>query len=237
MPGLIRWLDETLYPGIGANWDDQAFRERVLAHLKAQATEVLDLGAGVGRVGQMNFKRAARRVTGVDPDPRVMENPHLHEGKIGAGEAIPFADRSFDLVVANNVLEHLMKPEDVFREVYRVLRPGGVLLAKTPNRIHYVPVIARVTPHRFHQWINERRGRKEEDTFPTLYRANTVRTLRTLGAAGGFREVRVDLIESRPEYLRFAAPAYLLGWVWERAVNRVPMLKGFRVVLMAEFHK
>jgi glycosyltransferase involved in cell wall biosynthesis len=36
--------------------------------------------------------------------------------------------------------------------------------------------------------------------------------------------VRIELIEGRPEYLRFSAPTYLLGWLYERLVNRVPGL-------------
>ncbi|MEI2780661.1 MAG: hypothetical protein V9H25_05130 [Candidatus Competibacter sp.] len=42
----------------------------------------------------------------------------------------------------------------VFREVARVLKRGGVFLFKTPNKTHYMPTIARLTPHRFHQFVN-----------------------------------------------------------------------------------
>lgn len=49
--------------------------------------------------------------------------------------------------------------------------------------------------------------------------------------------VRVDLIEGRPEYLRFSAPTYLVGWVYERLVNLVPGLDRFRVLLVAELRK
>ena len=49
--------------------------------------------------------------------------------------------------------------------------------------------------------------------------------------------VRVDLIEGRPEYLRFSAPTYLLGWLYERLVNRVPGLARLRVLLVVELRK
>ena len=104
---------------------------------------MLDLGAGAGIVPEMNFKGHARRVCGVDPDPRVADNPHLDEGREGVGESIPYPDASFDVVVSDNVFEHLDNPLAVFREVHRVLRPGGLLLAKTPNRWHYVAIGAR----------------------------------------------------------------------------------------------
>jgi len=219
------------------HWDDQAFRERILDHLSQRAMEVLELGAGAGVVEQMDFREEAARVCGIDPDERVVRNPHLDEAKVGVGEAIPYPDASFDLVFACNVLEHLERPRAVFQEVWRVLRPGGVFLAKTPNRWHYVPLIASVTPHGFHQWVNRLRGREAGDTFPTLYRANTPRALRRLAAATGFSVVAVALLERRPEYLRITPPTYLVGWMYERAVNLVPLLGRFRVVLMVELRR
>jgi 2-polyprenyl-3-methyl-5-hydroxy-6-metoxy-1,4-benzoquinol methylase len=76
-------------------------------------------------------------------------------------------------VFPDNVLEHLYEPEEVFREVARVLKPGGVFLFKTPNKWHYMPTIAQLTPHGFHRAVNRWRGRAEIDIFPTRYRANT----------------------------------------------------------------
>jgi hypothetical protein len=49
--------------------------------------------------------------------------------------------------------------------------------------------------------------------------------------------VKIDLIEGRPEYLQFSAPTYLLGWLYERLVNKVPGLWRWRVLLMAELRK
>src|SRR4051794_53079 len=134
---------------------------------------VLDLGAGAGIVKQMDFRGLARKVCGVDLDPRVLKNPLLDEGRIGNAGVIPYADGQFDLAFSDNLLEHLDTPCAVFSEVTRVLKPGGVFLFKTPNKWHYMPTIARLTPFRFHQYVNRLRGRAQSDTFPTRYRANT----------------------------------------------------------------
>ena len=142
MSRLTRWLDRTWYPGSEKNWDDLLFRELILAQL-APGHAVLDVGAGAGIVAAMNFKGHAARICGIDPDPRVVANPFLDEGKQAVGERIPYDEGSFDVAFADNVLEHLADPEAVFREVARVLKPGGCFLAKTPNKWHYMPVIAR----------------------------------------------------------------------------------------------
>ena len=232
---LIDWIDRRFYPEFEGNWDDQVFRQVILAHLVSRPDAILDLGAGAGIVPQMDFRGMAGRVCGIDPDPRVADNPYLDEGLQGFGERIPYPDAHFDLVFSDNVLEHLEKPELVFREVRRVLKPGGVFLTKTPNRWHYVPVIASLTPHWFHQWVNSRRGREVGDTFPTLYRANSRRASRRLAARSGFSTVRFRLVEGRPEYLRSNPVTYVAGLAYERAVNGLPFLAGFRVVLISEF--
>ena len=52
----------------------------------------------------------------------------------GRGEALPFEDRSFDLVCCCDVFEHVEDLDAVLREIGRVLKPGGVLLFDTINR-------------------------------------------------------------------------------------------------------
>jgi SAM-dependent methyltransferase len=234
---LVSKLDELLYPGVGPNWDDSLFRTRIVEHLRSCSLDVLDLGAGAGIVPQMNFRGLARRVCGVDPDPRVITNPHLDEGRIGVGERIPYPNGSFDLIFADNVLEHLAEPQLVFCEVQRLLRPGGIFLVKTPNRWHYVPLAASLTPHGVHQWFNKLRGRMPADTFPTRYKANSVLDIRRLAGQTGLEVDYIQLIEGRPEYLRISAVTYVAGWLYERLVNSFSIFEGFRVVLIAQLRK
>jgi len=53
----------------------------------------------------------------------------------------PFAESTFDVIVATAVLEHIVEPRRFFAETYRVLRPGGVLICTTPfiYRMHSAP--------------------------------------------------------------------------------------------------
>ena len=199
--------------------------------------EILDVGAGAGIVEMMNFRGIAKRVCGVDLDPRVETNPYLDDGRLADAGTIPYDDSRFDLVFADNVMEHLEHPEEVFKEICRVLKPGGRLLFKTPNRNHYMPLIARLTPHGFHQWVNRKRGRSQEDTFPTRYRANSRAQIRRLADATGFRVENIELVEGRPEYLRMFPVTYAAGTLYERLVNATPWFSGLRVLLVATLIK
>lgn len=232
----VRRLDGRLYPAHADHWDDEIFRERIRCHL-GSTTRVLDVGAGAGFVRQMNFRGLAARVVGVDPDECVRRNPHLDESHVASGEHLPFADEEFDVAFADNVLEHLEEPDRVFAEVFRVLRPGGTFLVKTPNRWHYMPLVASVTPLWFHRRVNQLRGRAPEHTFPTRYRVNTRPALERVARRSGFDVRRIDRVEGRPEYLRIAAPLYVLGWLYERAVNRTAWLEPFRILLIGELRK
>jgi SAM-dependent methyltransferase len=197
----------------------------------------LDLGAGAGIVEQMNFKGLAASVCGVDLDPRVVENPMLDEGRVANADRIPYEDSRFDVVFSDNVLEHLDNPLQAFREVERVLKPGGVFLFKTPNKWHYMPTIARMTPHGFHQHVNRLRGRAEVDTFPTRYRANCLGDVQRLAADSGLVVDRVERIEGRPEYLRMTWPTYLVGMVYERFVNSTELFAPLRILLVGQLRK
>jgi SAM-dependent methyltransferase len=236
MLNLVEWIDRRFYAKYPKNWDDELFRDAILKLIDPH-WEALDLGAGAGLLPQMNFRGLVRKVSGVDLDPRVLSNPALDEASVGDGEAIPFPDEAFDLIFADNVLEHLPDPAAVFREIWRTLRPGGVFLFKTPNRRHYVPTLARLTPHAVHQFVNGLRGRASDDTFPTLYRANTSAAIRRLALDADLIVKDLRLIEGRPEYLRMSALTYLPGMAYERMVNSIPLFAPFRVVMIGQLLK
>ncbi len=53
---------------------------------------------------------------------------------LAGSEKMPVADRTFDLVVSSEVIEHIEDPEAAIREIFRVLKPGGVFCLTTPSR-------------------------------------------------------------------------------------------------------
>jgi SAM-dependent methyltransferase len=51
---------------------------------------------------------------------------------VASGEALPFADEAFDLAMATQVMEYFPDPSRAARQIHRVLKPGGILLASVP---------------------------------------------------------------------------------------------------------
>jgi len=226
---LVQKLDSIFYPDFQGNWDDEIFRTVVIDHLKSDMI-LLDVGAGSGRLIQMNFKDKCKKVVGLDPDESVMTNPNLHEAHIALGGDMPFEDETFDIVISDNVWEHVEKPGDFLEEIRRVLKPGGQYLAKTPNKLHYVPLLANMTPHWFHQLYNSLRGRSADDTFETHYKLNSRAAIFRHAREAGFVVDFFKSYEGRPEYLRISSLTYLFGIVYERLVNLSRLFERFRVI-------
>lgn len=198
---------------------------------------VLDIGAGAGELNAYNYRGRVKRVVGIDLDPRVTENPLLDHGVVASAYELPFADASFDLAFCIYVLEHIDNAERFAQEVGRVLKPGGVFLCLTPNKFHYVPLIASLTPHSFHEWYNRLRGRADEDTFPTCYRLNSRGDMRRHFTAAGFDQCDMQMVEAPPNYLMFSVPTFLAGVAYERVVGGSRLLQDLRVNIIGRFQK
>jgi ubiquinone/menaquinone biosynthesis C-methylase UbiE len=133
----------------------------------------------------------------------------------GVGEHLPFVDEAFDLVVSLWVLEHLPSPAAVFREVRRVLKPGGHFIFVTPNARNPLVManrIGKALPSLQRRLVPRVYGRSEADTFPVQYRANTVRAIRSHAAQAG---LEVEELRVVPD------PTYL---AWNRLMFRASVL-------------
>ncbi len=209
--------------------------DRLLATIVeyAKPTDViLDAGCGSGRVFQHRQAGNVRRIVGVDVTNEPADNENLTDAAKGDLRSLPLRDDTFDLIILSHVAEHLSHPEAVFAEMARVLKPGGRLLLLTPNRWHYVTLVARLFPHRLHVLFNNWRGVDTRDIFPTAYRANTAGRLRELSANAGLEVEQLGRFETEPEYLAFHLVPYTLGVVYERLVNRFGWLARIRVNLL-----
>jgi SAM-dependent methyltransferase len=213
-----------LYPEVGAGGFSRVdgtveFYGRVRSLLRPEHV-VLDFGAGRGVGPQedpVTYRRELQvhrghvaRVIGADIDPVVKENPVLDEAIVldGVAATLPLADASVDVVVSDFTFEHLDEPGHTARELERVLRPGGWLCARTPNKWGYIGVGARLVPNTLHTRFLRRLqpNRKAEDVFPTRYRINTLGAVRQTFPADAWEDCSYRH-ESEPLYAGSSRPA------------------------------
>jgi len=179
--------------------------EALLAEVLAKGSVVLDVGCG--RVFPLlgHLLRCGAVVHGIDPVPQPQSAPPGVTLKQGDAEKIPYDNCTFDVVTSRCVLEHLVRPLEVFREFRRVLRPGGHVVFLTANKYDYVSCFAAVVPNRLHgRIVKAVEGRDEKDTFPTYYRANSARRIRRLAGDAGLEVRGLEYLSTYPYLFTFS---------------------------------
>ncbi|MDP6979286.1 MAG: methyltransferase domain-containing protein [Myxococcota bacterium] len=117
----------------------QRKRYDLLKEMSGRAARKLDIGCGSGR-----FIQSEPETVGLDialPKLRFLRrtNPKLVRATCSS---LPFADASFDVVVNSQLIEHVPYDREIFREMNRVLEPGGTLVVGTPD---YGRLVWRIT--------------------------------------------------------------------------------------------
>jgi ubiquinone/menaquinone biosynthesis C-methylase UbiE len=104
---------------------------------------VLDVGCGPGTITVgLAAAVASGEVVGIDREDRPLEQARALAAERGVGNArfeladlhaLPFSDGSFDAAFLHGVLEHVPDPVAALRAITRVVRPGGVVAARSPD--------------------------------------------------------------------------------------------------------
>lgn len=184
---------------------DARYRESTLRRSRlTSGMRVLDIGCGTGMMA-----RSAKGVVGpdgfvvgVDPSAamlaRAQEKERIDAGIIGIAERLPVKDEQFDFVTMSFALRHVADLLGAFREMARVLRPGGELLileiTKPTSRLAYyflkthlkfvVPTLARVVPGgRSARWLYKYCWESHEQCVPPEIILSAMQQ-------AGFQEVR-----------------------------------------------
>jgi SAM-dependent methyltransferase len=122
------WVTWARTPCHDAFW---AYRASLLAFIGRGEGEALDVGCGEGRVSRV-LKECGYRVTATDPVEAFIlaaeQAGSADDYKVAAVADLPFADDTFDLAIAYNVLMDIEDVPAALREIERVLRPSGTFV-------------------------------------------------------------------------------------------------------------
>lgn len=124
------------------HWWHDDFIEMVGRHWRiAEVRTVLDVGCGVGHWGRVlaRIMPSTAHLIGIDREElwvtKAMQRASTaglvprFDYRVASAESLPFKDGAFDMVTCQTVLMHVRDPERVLREMVRVTRPGGLVVA------------------------------------------------------------------------------------------------------------
>jgi SAM-dependent methyltransferase len=225
------------YQQLTPGWKDSLVRycEVIQANTHA-ATHILDIGCGHADFLAPVYARTPHTY-GIDPDAEALKkNRIIKQAFAGTADALPFADDSFDVIVAAWVFEHLERPEQVCREIYRALKPGGRLIFLTPNSWNYNVWMIRLIPHGFHDFFTRRLyQRQERDTYRVRYKINSPRKLAKTLLPIGFKEEHI-ILNGDPSYISFNGLLFAFARLLERLLD-IKLFQCARVHIIGVYQK
>lgn len=226
MPAHFSQIDNQVYDRLADTWWDEngllhilksfinpwrvPYFQRILTQrqVNPHGKRALDLGCGGGLLAE-EFAAMGFDVTGIDPSGESLAIAQAHAAKNGLridyqrgyGDALPFANETFEVAYCCDVLEHLPDWDSAIGELGRVLKPNGIFLFDTINRTVFSKVVAinllqewpytRVLPPNMHVWRMfitpselraslERHGLHLQDMRGTSFSAHPIRMLHAI---------------------------------------------------------
>ena len=193
---------------------------------------VLDVGGGPGYFAA-SFEQRGARYVGVEPDAGEMAAAGISVANAvrASGLALPFRDGAFDVTYSSNVAEHVARPWDMAEEMWRVTRPGGLVI------VSYTVWLGPFGGHETGLWQHYVGGAFARDRYTRVHghppKNVFGESLFAVSAAEGLRWARAKAASvstagagyaGEPVVLH-AFPRYHPAWAWW--VVKVPVLQEF----------
>lgn len=142
---------------------------------------IIDLGVGPGLLSvELHNKISDARIIGVDPLQKMLELAIVNacfesfEAKLGSSESIPVDDSSVDIVVSRFSLTYWNDPNRSFKEIYRVLKPGGKIILEALNRDFPMWRLFLIKIHMFFNSAGGDMTKYHLDAYKTAYTIDQV---------------------------------------------------------------
>lgn len=145
------WTGERLETYVYADVAVEHLHRYAMASMLIEGKVVADIASGEG-YGSSILSKTAAKVIGIDIDAKSVA---LAKGKYksanlefreGRADAMPLDDHSIDVLVSFETIEHHDKHEQMFAEIKRVLKPGGVMIMSSPDKKYYTDVPQKNNP-------------------------------------------------------------------------------------------
>ncbi len=102
------------------------------------SSKILDLGCGEGHFLEYLYEKEYKNLSGFDlADSFKDKSGSRYEINLGDAESLPYNNNSFDALVLDQFLEHVINPKKVLKEAFRVTKFGGKVLVGIPNASNY----------------------------------------------------------------------------------------------------
>jgi SAM-dependent methyltransferase len=208
------------------------FREFLEEHLDFDLV-LVDVGCGRGKETVLNYKEEMKCSIGMDLSAEISKNPTVHHRVVGDAIKIPLRNGCVDVVVCQELVEHLKDPAGFFQEVSRVLRRNGQFIIMTPNLLGWRSLVSRLTPYWFHKAMNKRLHDIEpSDVFPTYYRANTYGKAKRVLQTVGLEVQNYAFFEPSPRTLTFSKALVSLEILYTKALRKYAFLSSLRETII-----
>lgn len=157
-------------------------RREMLPFVPKASRKVLELGCAEGLFGAMLRTERGAEVWGIELNQEASAKASIRlDGVINGtveSSLASFQDKSFDCIICNDILEHLIDPFSVLKSFHRLLNADGVVVGSVPN-IRYFPVLVDLLMHG--DWRYTESGVLDQTHLRFFTRISLMRTLTECG--------------------------------------------------------